>query len=191
MAEDVKFCVCCGEDVPYSRIKRDEKEELTCVYCGFVLDIAEGQSQAASCIVTVDDSSSVRDLLKGMLVNKGIAQTVIASENGQEFIGVFNKRLADHQPVDMVILDLEMPVMDGISAARMMRSMEDKYQTKRTPILFFSARKCDDSLKKQLGIFTPAVYVNKGPSTHPDDLVNRIDQLVTYLLNERAKQTSP
>jgi CheY-like chemotaxis protein len=85
----------------------------------------------------------------------------------------------------MVILDLEMPVMDGISAARMMRALEGKYQVTRSPILFFSARKSDEALKKQLGVFSPASYVNKGTSSGMDGLVERVDQLVTHLLNKK------
>jgi CheY-like chemotaxis protein len=186
MAEETKFCICCGEDVPYSRRTRDGNEELTCVHCGFVVGTRRESSGAADCIITADDTASVRELLKGLLLNKGLAETVIAAENGQEFVGIFSQRLADHQPVDLVILDLEMPVMGGVSAARVMRAVEDKYHARRTPILFFSSQKCDDALKRQLGVFAPASYVNKGSSPHFDDLVERIDQLVTSLLHKRA-----
>ncbi|MFY9271062.1 MAG: response regulator [Candidatus Manganitrophaceae bacterium] len=185
MAEETQFCLCCGEDVPWNRITRGGNEELTCIYCGFILGAKPLPAPSAKCIITVDDVAFVNDLLKGMLVNKGLAETVMTAGNGQEFVALFNTRLANHQPVDMVILDLEMPVMDGIAAARMMRALEGKYQVTRSPILFFSGRKCDDALKKQLGLFAPASYVNKGTSTKFEDLVERIDQLVTYLLNKK------
>ena len=185
MAEQTKYCLCCGEDVPWNRIMRDGNEELTCVYCGFILGATPLPSKAAKCIITVDDVAFVNDLLKGMLTSKGLAETVIAAGNGQEFVGLFNARLAAQQPVDMVILDLEMPVMDGIAAARVMRALEAKYQVPRAPILFFSARKCDEALKKQLGVFAPASYVNKGTSSGMDGLVERVDQLVTHLLNKQ------
>ncbi len=97
----------------------------------------------------------------------------------------FNKRLAEDLPVEMVILDLVMPVMDGITAARIMRSIEQKYQVDPTPILFFSARKCDEELKRQMKMFLPASYVNKGASGEPEQLLERIDQLVTYLLKKQ------
>jgi CheY-like chemotaxis protein len=187
MAEDTKYCLCCGEDVPWNRITRDGNEELTCIYCGFILGTTPLPARSAKCIITVDDVAFVNDLLKGMLINKGLADTVITAGNGQEFVTLFNVRLAEHQPIDMVILDLEMPVMDGIAAARMMRALEGKYQVKKSPILFFSARKADEALKKQLGVFSPASYMNKGNSTKFEDLVERIDKLVTHLLNkERA-----
>jgi CheY-like chemotaxis protein len=185
MAEETKYCLCCGEDVPWNRITRDGSEELTCIYCGFILGAAPLPAKTAKCIITVDDVAFVNDLLKGMLTSKGLADTVMTAGNGQEFIALFNARLADRQPVDMVILDLEMPVMDGIAAARMMRALEGKYQVTKSPILFFSARKADEALKKQLGVFSPASYMNKGNSTRFEDLVERIDQLVTHLLNKK------
>lgn len=186
MAEETKFCICCGEAVPYNRVTRDGNEELFCVYCGFVVDTAHEPAPPARCIITVDDAEPVRHLLETLLINKRLADTVLTADNGREFVGLFNQRLADHRPVDMVILDLEMPVMGGVSAARVMRSLEDKYRITRTPIIFFSARQCDDELKRQLGLFAPARYVNKGPSAHVKDLADRVDQLVTALLNESA-----
>ena len=182
----MKYCLCCGEDVPFNRIVREGNQELTCIHCGFVLDVKmEEEISAVECIITSDDAPLIRELLKGMLVKKGFARTVIATENGQECMMAFNKRLAEDLPVEMVILDLEMPVMDGITAARIMRSIEQKYQASPTPILFFSARKCDDQLKRQIGMFLPASYVNKGSSDDPDQLLERIDRLATYLLKKK------
>jgi CheY-like chemotaxis protein len=191
MTPETKYCLCCGEEVPYNRIAREGNTELTCIYCGFVLDIKmEEPSQAADCILTADDVPFIRELLKGMLIKKGLTRTVIAVENGQEFVVAFNQRLAENRPVDLAILDLEMPVMDGVTAARVMRSIEEKYRLARTPILFFSSMKCDEALKKQLSVFAPASYVNKGSSTDPAHLVERIDQLATHLLSRRPPPKS-
>jgi CheY-like chemotaxis protein len=155
------------------------------------LDVdVEAQCSAANCIITADDSSFVRELLKGMLIKRGLARTVIAVENGQEFIAAFNKCMVGNESVEAVILDLEMPVMDGITAARTMRVIEEKYQVKRIPILFFSARKCDDALKQHLDTFSPAVYINKGSSTDPAGLTERVDRLITHILQKNTSKGS-
>jgi CheY-like chemotaxis protein len=191
MPEENNYCLCCGEDVPVNQITRHGKLEQTCVYCGFVLNVSMGEEgSTADCIVTADDVEMTRDLLKGMLLNKKLAQSVIATGNGREFIAAFTKRRAAGEPVNLVILDIEMPVMDGITAARMMRAVESKYGTARVPILFFSARKCDDALKQELSLFSPARYVNKGNDSDTADLVERIDHLVGYLLNQRETSAS-
>jgi CheY-like chemotaxis protein len=181
MAQE-KHCLCCGEQVPVNTVTRDGNVELTCVYCGFVLDVARpGSRKALECILTADDSGVTRDIVQGMLVNKKLANTVISFEDGQAVVAAFTKRLAEHQPVDVVILDVQMPVMDGITAARLIRSVEADHQKAKTPILFFSAQKCDEDLKRQIERFAPASYVNKGSDPDPEQLADRIDQLVAHL----------
>jgi CheY-like chemotaxis protein len=191
MADETKYCLCCGERVPFNKITRDGKSEKTCVFCGFVLDVAiEEEDRIAACIVTADDAELTRELLKGMLLKKKLARSVISTENGQEFVASVMKRMSENLPVDLVILDLEMPVMDGITAARVMRAVEVNYRTAKVPILFFSARKCDEALKQQLSFFSPASYVNKGNETDPAKLAERIDQLVGHLLSKRETASS-
>ena len=186
VTQQTKYCICCDEEVPYNKIAREGKVELTCIYCGFVLDVTvEEEFPMVECIITADDAQLTRELLKGMLLKRKLTKTVISVENGQEFVSAFTKRLAENQSIDLVILDLEMPMMDGITAARVMRSVEEKYQSVRIPILFFSAQKCDETLKRQLDLFIPASYVNTGSDTDPVHLVERVDQLVTYLLHQR------
>jgi DNA-binding response OmpR family regulator len=54
----------------------------------------------------VDDDPTVRDSLNDVLVAEGYA--VIPAENGQQAL-----HLADHLAVDLVLLDLNMPVKNG------------------------------------------------------------------------------
>jgi CheY-like chemotaxis protein len=191
MGDDTRYCLCCGEPVSVNKVQRDGKLETTCVYCGFVLDVAmEEGGYAAVCIITADDSELTRDLLKEAMLKKKLARSVISARNGQEFITFFTKRLTEKQAVDLVILDLEMPVMDGVTAARMMRAIEGKYKTAKVPILFFSAHKCDENLKRQMALFSPASYVNKGSDSNPTKLVERIDQLIGYYLINRESAAS-
>ncbi|HET6465969.1 MAG TPA: response regulator [Nitrospiria bacterium] len=185
------YCLCCGEQVPVNKVQRDGKLETTCVYCGFVLDVAmEEEKGMIDCIFTADDSELTRQLLKESMIKKKLARSVISAKNGQEFITSFTKRLADKQRVDLVILDLEMPVMDGITAARMMRAIESKYGKAKAPILFFSAHKCDENLKRQMTVFSPASYVNKGSDSNPTKLMERIDLLIGHLLINRESAAS-
>lgn len=188
MSDSKKYCVACGVEAPVNSVLNHERLELTCAYCGFVLDIEQGGSKktiTADCVITADDAELTRELLKGMLLKKKLARTVVAAANGQEFVTSLTRRLSENKSIDLAILDLQMPVMDGITAARVMRALEEKFKTERIPILFFSAQKCDDALKQQLALFAPASYVNKGSDTDPERLAERIDQLVTYLLNKR------
>jgi CheY-like chemotaxis protein len=191
MADETKYCLCCGEQVPVNIVQREGKVETTCVYCGFVLDVAMVEEKGmVECIFTVDDSELTRQLLKESMVKNKLARSVISAKNGQEFITVFTKRLTEKKHVDLVILDLEMPVMDGVTAARMMRAIEGKYGKAKIPILFFSAHKCDENLKRQISVFSPASYVNKGSDSNPTKLMERIDLLIGHLLINRESAAS-
>ncbi|MBI3609094.1 MAG: hypothetical protein HY204_00115 [Nitrospirae bacterium] len=67
-----------------------------------------------------------RFLLEGALLKMKLTQSVVTTKNGREFVASFTKRLAENKSVDLVILNLEMPAMGGITAARVMRAMEEK-----------------------------------------------------------------
>ena len=62
-------------------------------------------------IILVDDHALFREGMKLLIETEGIGVVVAEAENGKEFIEL----LATHSP-DLVILDIEMPVMGGLEA---------------------------------------------------------------------------
>jgi CheY-like chemotaxis protein len=176
--------MCCGEDVAYNTIFKEEETEITCVYCGFILDkFFESLQEPAESIFIAEDSDFTRKIVEGMIVNKGLAKTVSSFRNGQEFISGFSKRLQEGSPPDLAILDLQMPEVTGITAARMMRALEEKYNLKKIPVIFFSASRCDEDLRKNLVLLEPSSYIHKGESA--EELVDRIAGLVNHVLKLR------
>jgi CheY-like chemotaxis protein len=69
-------------------------------------------------ILVVDDEIALLELLEGLLDDLG-HQTFSASD-GQQALGIL-----EAQHVDLVISDIMMPVMDGITLLRHMRENED------------------------------------------------------------------
>lgn len=67
---------------------------------------SSGTSQPGRRILLVDDDPTVRDSLKDVLVAEGYV--VIPAQNGQQALD-----LANQNPVDLVLLDLNMPVKNG------------------------------------------------------------------------------
>lgn len=67
-------------------------------------------------IVIVDDSKSFRSLLKEILIDAGY-EVVAEAENGQ----IAFEECKNHQP-DIVTLDIGMPIVDGITALKMIRA---------------------------------------------------------------------
>ena len=69
-------------------------------------------------VYLVDDHALFREGLKLLLSNLGYIDQIYEAEDGQQFID----GLAKH-PVDIVMLDIEMPVMNGVQAARLAKAM--------------------------------------------------------------------
>lgn len=80
-------------------------------------------------ILVVDDMAVFRDPLAAMLTLAGHSALVAA--NGQEALGVMESK-----HVDLVLLDLAMPVMDGITFLECLRAHPQK---SRTPVIMLTA----------------------------------------------------
>lgn len=81
-------------------------------------------------ILIVDDEPDIIEILKFNLENEGYK--VISAENGKEAL-----KLADEHLPHLIILDLMMPVMDGIEACERLR-MDKRFNN--SVIMFLSAR---------------------------------------------------
>ncbi|MGD9932015.1 MAG: response regulator [Mangrovibacterium sp.] len=66
----------------------------------------------------VDDHDLFREGLKFLLSEWDLIEEIYEASNGQQFI----ERLRQH-PADLVLLDIEMPVMNGIEAAKLAREI--------------------------------------------------------------------
>jgi len=62
-------------------------------------------------IIIVDDHSLFREGIKLLIENEGLGEVIGEAENGQEFLNL----LTTLEP-DLVIMDIEMPVMGGLEA---------------------------------------------------------------------------
>jgi CheY-like chemotaxis protein len=74
-----------------------------------------------------------------------------------------------------------MPVMDGLTAARTLRAIEEKDGLTKAPIIFFSGVKADEGLRRQMELLAPANYVNKGSDPDPEHLVRRVQGLLNFI----------
>ncbi|SCW75709.1 DNA-binding response regulator, OmpR family, contains REC and winged-helix (wHTH) domain [Paenibacillus tianmuensis] len=120
---------------------------------------------AQSTILLVDDEKEIIDLLEIYLKNEGYR--LLRASNGIEALSVLQK-----EDVDLIVLDIMMPKMDGIEACLKIR------EQKHMPIIMLSAKSQD--MDKILGLSTGADdYVSK--PFNPLELVARIkSQLRRY-----------
>ena len=114
-------------------------------------------------ILVVDDEERMRRLVKDFLAKKGYA--VIEASNGREALDLFYK----DNSIDLVILDVMMPVMDGWATLREIR------ETSKIPIIMLTAKaeEHDELLGFELGVDE---YITKPFS--PKILVARVEALL-------------
>jgi len=116
-------------------------------------------------ILVVDDEKEIRDLIGIYLDNDGYK--VIKASNGVEALNILEK-----EDVDLIILDIMMPNMDGMEACMKIR------QDKNMPIIMLSAK--SEDMDKIMGLTTGADdYVTK--PFNPLELLARVkSQLRRY-----------
>jgi two-component system chemotaxis response regulator CheY len=90
-------------------------------------------------VLTVDDSKTMLQMLQFALKQGGYE--VIQGENGQEGLD-----LLDANEIDVIITDINMPVMDGITFIKELRK---KPKNKATPVLILTTE--SSQAKKQEG----------------------------------------
>ncbi|MDP9373223.1 MAG: response regulator [Chloroflexota bacterium] len=81
-------------------------------------------------VLVVDDDTAVRDLIEIILSDEGYR--VRTAGDGRAAL-----TLARDEPPDLVLMDVNMPILDGISACRQLR---DDRRTAHLPVMIMSAR---------------------------------------------------
>jgi len=80
-------------------------------------------------ILIVDDDPTIRSVLEALLEDEGF--TPVTAANGQEAVNIVRD-----SPPALVLMDLMMPVMNGVEAARTLKS---EPKTANVPIIAMSA----------------------------------------------------
>ncbi|WP_072797478.1 response regulator [Fibrobacter sp. UWT2] len=83
-------------------------------------------------ILLVEDNQMNQELAVSLLNSVGL--TAMIANNGKEALDMLKK-----DAFDMVLMDIQMPIMDGLTATKKIRAREDEY-FKKVPILAMSAR---------------------------------------------------
>ena len=86
-------------------------------------------------VIIADDSDFVRDGMKIILDVDDDFEVIGCASNGREAI-----ELAERNKPDVFLMDIQMPVMDGIAATQEIRKIEKAERRQRLPIIAVTAR---------------------------------------------------
>ena len=128
-------------------------------------------------LLLADDSADNRLLIRAYL--KGAHCQIDEAENGQRAIARF---AAGHY--DLILMDLQMPVIDGLAAIRAIRGMEREQSRARTPIVALTASALEDDVQESFAAGADA-HVSK--PVRKTTLLETIDGLTT----PRAESVEP
>ena len=140
-------------------------------------------------ILVVDDELFFRSVLRDALKDQ---YDIIEGENGEEAIS-----LAKAQKPNLIIMDVEMPIKDGIDACR---ALKESAETRKIPIILFTslAKKediarglkvgADDYITKPMCL--PEILARVGAHLRPKEYYADLEQRDLILLLELAENIS-
>jgi len=100
----------------------------------------ERSKKSKGTILAADDDRSVRHLLKVILESEGYK--VISVTNGQEVLD-FTKEMKSHKELKCILLDVQMPVLNGIDT---LRALRDNAHTSKIPIILLTCQSSSDDI---------------------------------------------
>ena len=109
-----------------------------------LLMLAGDEARAAPCrILLADDSIDNRLLIRAYLGKTGYV--LDEAENGQVAV---DKLVSGRY--DLVLMDIQMPVMDGLTAVRRVRQWERENNSRHTPIIALTASTFNETVRKAI-----------------------------------------
>ncbi len=94
------------------------------------------------------------------------------AENGQVAVDMF----AQHEPgyYDAILMDMRMPVMDGLEATRAIRAM-DRSDAKSVPIIALAANAFDEDVQRSM---QAGLDAHLGKPVQPDAVFDTLETLI-------------
>ena len=124
-------------------------------------------------VLVADDSPVNQEVTLGLLELRG--HTVQVADNGREAVEAFRKHA-----FDVILMDVEMPEMDGLTAAATIRGLE-KEGNHRVPILAMTAHVLN-SVKEQCLDAGMDGYISK--PIEPEELYQALETYCSRSLSE-------
>ena len=91
-------------------------------------------------ILLVEDDEDNRDLVSFVMQHSRLDIDLLTAENGQEAVDIAKKEIPD-----LILMDMQMPVMDGFKATEILKA---DASTKAIPIIAFTAQaKAEDKIR--------------------------------------------
>jgi CheY-like chemotaxis protein len=92
-------------------------------------------------VLLVDDSLENRALMRLLLARQPL--TIDEANNGREALELF-----EQNEYALVLMDIQMPIIDGYTATRMIRRIEERNGRRRTPVVALTAHAYEEDIRR-------------------------------------------
>jgi CheY-like chemotaxis protein len=92
-------------------------------------------------MLPVDDSLENRALMRLLLARQPLS--IDEANNGREALELF-----EQNEYSLVLMDIQMPIMDGYTATRMIRQIEERSGWRPTPVVALTAHAYDADIRR-------------------------------------------
>jgi len=99
--------------------------------------------------LVVDDQPWNADINRTFLEKYGV-QVLNIAKNGKEAVDYFEKELKENREIDLVCMDIEMPIMNGKKAAERIREIEAQFKVNSCQIVFLSGNSVESEIMECL-----------------------------------------
>ncbi len=137
-----------------------EEQEQKCLDANTCYDFKD------KTVLIVDDVLINREIIIAMLEETGIG--IEQAENGMIACELFAK---NPEKYDIIFMDIQMPEMDGLSATRQIRSMEEGAHV---PIIAISANAFEDDIKASA---TAGINLHLAKPVNQQDMLKAMDRI--------------
>ena len=121
-------------------------------------------------VLIAEDMDINADILMDLLEMEGIESE--RAENGRIAVDMFDQSAPNHY--DAVLMDVRMPVMDGLEATRALRAL-DREDAKTVPVIAMTANAFDDDVQRSL---QAGMSAHLSKPVEPERLYETLDQLI-------------
>ena len=122
-------------------------------------------------LLIAEDIDVNQEVIQAMLEDTGAE--IIFAKNGQEAVDSFKKQ---PEKYDMILMDMQMPVMDGLRATQTIRAIEEDW-AKRIPIIAMTANAFKEDVQQCLDV---GMNAHIAKPLNFNDLMNKMAQ---YLID--------